>query len=143
MFKRKPVTRMSFHGTPSFNAEAFLLSGGDWVQVVGEDHHQEALSAICGGRSESGHSLPTTAVLVMEPDNPYDSNAIAVLAGGQPVGYLGRDDALAYRPILEALEKRGQVGACQAEIRGGWDRGGGDTGHFGISLDLGPPEELA
>lgn len=142
MFKRKPmsVTRMSFHGTPSFQAEAFLLSGGDWVQVVGEAHHQEALSAICGGKTESGHSLSTTAVLVMEPDNPHDSNAIAVIAGGNRVGYLGRQDATAYRPVLEALEKRGQVGACQAEIRGGWDRGGGDEGHFGISLNLGPPE---
>lgn len=138
---RKPTTRMAFNGTAPFEAEAFMLQGGGWVQVVGESRHQDVLSAICGGKTHQGHSFPTIAVLVMEPDNPYDSNAIVVLAGGQRVGYLPRHDAARYKTVLELLEQRGQVGACNAEIRGGWDRGNGDTGDFGISLDLASPEK--
>lgn len=138
-FKRKSVTRMSFHRTQAFAADAFLMRGGDWVQVVGESQFQGNLSAICGGKTHQGHSLATIAVLVMEPDNPYDSNAIAVLAEGQRMGYLSRDDAIAYHSVMELLERRDQVGACEAEIRGGWDRGGGDAGDFGISLNLAQP----
>jgi hypothetical protein len=37
------------------------------------------------------------------------------------------------------LKKKGphaSKATCKARIRGGWDRGGGDTGHFGVKLDL-------
>ncbi len=35
-----------------------------------------------------------------------------------------------------------QVGACSAIITGSWDRGDGDTGHFGVTLDLAHPDQL-
>ena len=38
--------------------------------------------------------------------------------------------------LLERLASEGYVGACDAEIRGGWNRGGGDEGHFGVVLFL-------
>jgi hypothetical protein len=40
------------------------------------------------------------------------------------------------------LAEQRQVGACSATITGGWDRGDGDTGHFGITLDLAHPDQL-
>jgi hypothetical protein len=49
------------------------------------------------------------AVLLPEPDNPYDPNAITVLIDGAKVGYLCRDDAHAYRPGLLALGTRYQT----------------------------------
>ena len=52
----------------------------EWFEVKGESIHQDRLSAICGGKTEGGHNLPVNAVLVREPDNPEDENAIAVYA---------------------------------------------------------------
>jgi hypothetical protein len=59
-------------------------------------------------------------VLVREPDNPYDSNAVAIHldGGGGQVGYLSREDAVAYAGLLTACADRGAVGACEAVILG-------------------------
>ena len=38
------------------------------------------------------------AVLVAEPDNPYDANAVSVWVKGLKVGYLSREDARATGP---------------------------------------------
>lgn len=38
-----------------------------------------------------------------EPENPVDPNAIQVLVAGNLVGYLSRNDAVAYHPGLVRL----------------------------------------
>jgi len=60
-------------------------------------------------------------------------------AGGY-VGYLSRDDAVAYRPLIDRLAAIGKVVACAASLSGGWDRGGDDRGSFGVLLHLSEPE---
>ena len=72
---------------------------------------------------------------------PYDPNAVrVVISGGGFVGHLSREDAVAFRPIIDSLAAVGSVAACRASLSGGWDRGGGDRGHIGVVLFLGTPE---
>lgn len=119
-----------------------MLSGGLEVGVVGESHYQDALTAIVGGKRSESVRIPTHAILVPEPDNPYDPNAVAVYIDGRKVGHLPRPAAQAFAPVGQRLAEQRQVGACSAIITGGWDRGDGDTGHFGVTLDLAHPDQL-
>jgi hypothetical protein len=68
------------------------------------------------------------AVLVAEPDNPYDANAVSVWVQGLKVGYLSRDDARRYRPGLLALEQQhGKPIALGGAIVGGGTRAASST----------------
>lgn len=112
------------------------LSEGDFrLDVVGESHYQDALESIAGGRSEDGANHPTVALLVPEPNNRYDHNAVGVWIDGKQVGYLSRDNAEILQPcILKAISTTHRQVACNARVVGGWDRGGRDRGHFGVRL---------
>lgn len=106
------------------------------ADIVGESKHQSTLEAICGGRTDEGHEKVVVATLVHEDDNPYDKKAIRVDIGGRTVGYLSRENARQYRKRLKEAGHPGITATCSAMIVGGWDRGDGDTGHFGVKLDL-------
>ena len=112
------------------------LPGGQRVDAVGEASYQDALAHVCGGKCESGHDLPVVATLELEPTNKFDPNAVMVRVKGMRVGYLCRRDAVAYGPVLRQTSGGAMV---NARIVGGWDRGLGDEGWFGIWLDLAPP----
>ena len=121
-----------------------MMPGEIEVEAVGEKSYQPALEALCGGKwtePHGCHDLPVRAWLRREPENKYDSNAVQVRVGEAIVGYLSRADAEAFQPMLRALEADHIVGCCDAHIRGGWDRGDGDTGYFGIFLSM--PEARA
>jgi hypothetical protein len=75
------------------------------------------------------------AVLSSEPDNPHDVNAIQIQIDGEKVGYVSRQDNFSLREKLNAASVTGDV-QCRAEIAGGWNRGTGDAGEFGLRLDL-------
>lgn len=99
--------------------------------AVGESFCQSALESICGPRVPDGHHVPAAATLLCENDNRYDSKAVRVEIRGQRVGYLSREHARLYR------RKYGRRTVhCAGLIVGGWDRGGGDAGHFGVKLDI-------
>ncbi|MDE2465490.1 MAG: hypothetical protein KGO02_17520 [Alphaproteobacteria bacterium] len=106
------------------------------VEVVGESHYQKALEKLCGGRTEDSAEKKCQATLVLEDSNPYDSNAVRIDVDGATVGYLPRDTAKVYRQRLKEAGHPQLLGTCDAVIRGGWDRGNGDKGSFGIRLDL-------
>lgn len=112
------------------------------LSIVGESNYQPALMAVAGRLTTDG---PTNrdhmAAIVMEPNNRYDPNAIAVHVGSQRVGYLTRDDAVAYRPVMKWLAARGKAMAADAYLTGGWDNGRGDKGSIGVVLHLGSPAE--
>lgn len=106
------------------------------LDVVGESNYQAALESICGGRSISSQGKKVEATLIHEDDNPYDDQAISVSIQGKTVGHLTRNDARKYRKQLKQAGYPGITAKCSAMIVGGWDRGGGDRGHFGVRLDL-------
>lgn len=65
------------------------------------------------------------ATLVPEPNNPYDANAIMVLIDGHHVGYLEKEDARVYQPIIQDVWDRGFVAETGARVwasaRESWD----------------------
>lgn len=105
-------------------------------EVVGESHYQKALERIAGGRSEDGAEHDCIAVLVPEPQNKHDRNAIRVDIDGRTVGYLSRSDAIDLGKVLRGKGLGGAILTVNAMIVGGWDRGGDDRGHFGVRLDI-------
>jgi hypothetical protein len=58
--------------------------------VVGESHRQSELEEIVGGRTEEGAEFECTALLVPEPDNAFDQNAIMVFIEAQKIGCASR-----------------------------------------------------
>lgn len=124
------------------SAEELTGTGSFDVAAVGESNYQAELrSGIGGGRSGSVQ-VHVTAVLVREPENPYDSDAVAVyITGGGKVGYLSRDDARRYSRPLEKLAREGDVGSCKALISGAGTYEG-RRGMLGIWLDLAAPEKV-
>lgn len=123
--------------SPTARVDATLPGPGDFaIDVVGESRYQNALEIAAGGRTEDGCEKIVNAVLVLEDSNPHDPKAVHVLIGGRVCGYLSREDARAYRTQLKKAGHPRITASCKAVIVGGWDRGGGDRGHFGVRLDL-------
>lgn len=113
------------------------------LTVVGESFYQDALEALGGARTERGVERRNhQAALMPEPENPKDPKAIAVLIEGRLVGYLSREDAREYRPVLNLVESMDLGVGCHASLTGGWDRGSGDRGAIGVVLHLGSPSQL-
>lgn len=122
-------------------ATATTSDGEFCIEVVGESHYQQALEKIAGGRTKDGVDITTVAVLAPEPRNRHDRNAVQVLISGKVVGYLSRENAEILQPRILQLQKQTGGGvACRARIVGGWDRGRGDRGHFGVRLYLDPAD---
>lgn len=117
--------------------DAHLHGDGSYsFQIVGEKSYQSALQAICGPPTRGGYEIEATATLILEDDNPYDDQAVAVMIDGRLVGHLSRAFAREYRARLAETGHPYALCTCPALIRGGWDRGRNDRGPFGVVLDL-------
>jgi len=85
-------------------------------------------------------SLDVAALLVREPDNQYDPNAIAVWVGGVKVGHLSRGAAARMLAGLIALERsEGRRIALPGTVVGGGMRGDG-IGLLGVFLRYDPED---
>jgi hypothetical protein len=105
------------------------------VEVVGESHYQNALKA---ARQSRGKDF-VHVFLQREPNNPYDPNAVAVLSELlQVIGHLPRASAIAYAPVLDAVEQAGFRATCEGRIGGGSK----DKPSLGIWLDLAEPDAI-
>lgn len=100
------------------------------LKIVGESHYQEALEQIVGGRTEESADFEVDVSLIPENDNPYDPNAVAVEIDGETVGYLSKASAKKYRAKFGDHDSE----EWPARIVGGWDRGDGDRGNFGVQM---------
>jgi hypothetical protein len=138
------------------SVEAFSVHASELVEIVGESHQQDLLRRIEPTGSAafledlSGHARKVAerethgrwfrAVLVREPDNEHDENAVAVHADGVgQVGYLSREDAISYQAVFEALASHGiSVASCPAFLIGG------EPGKpsYGVMLCLSSPERI-
>jgi len=119
------------------------------VQVVGEAYRQSSVaSARPPGPNDLPPGLPAPpagyfkAMLIPEPTNQYDPNAIAVYlwAGGawSQAGYLSRQDASAYQPLFRYLAPPagGSPPGVSCDAAPVPERGG-----IGVVLHLGTPGE--
>lgn len=78
--------------------------------------------------------------IVPEPENPYDSNALAVHVahGGEiwHIGFIPREMAARIAPYLE-----GEALMCSiSEITGGFEFDSGETASYGVRLRIELPE---
>ena len=116
-----------------------VISGPDYfdIEVVGESKYLDSFIKICGPRCADGVDVIVRAHLTLDNKNPYDDMAVAVSVNGYPVGFLPRATA---RDFRRAISVGGlteyQIFECSGRIRGGWDDGQGNSGHYGIWLDL-------
>ncbi|MEV8375119.1 HIRAN domain-containing protein [Kribbella sp. NPDC056861] len=114
------------------------LSGDEDLEVVGEINYQAALWASCGGTSPDRVRHRITAVLVPEPENIHDQNAIAVYIDNRVVGYLDRQTAAVYCPAVNRLMAEHDAWiALEGVIVGGGLRADG-PGRLGVWLDHDP-----
>lgn len=104
--------------------------------VVGEAHYQAELNEIVGGKTEEGHRHECVASIVLDDANQFDENAVAVDIRGRTVGYFPRHLARQYREWLRDWGLTTAVVSSRAMIVGGWDRGSGDVGNYGVKLDV-------
>lgn len=119
-----------------------ITGPGDYnFEAVGEGHYQDQFVKVCGARCRDGYDLEMPAHLVLESDNKFDKLAVAVHLGGGKVGHLPKETAREFRKAVKAGGLSAfTVFECMASVRGGWDKGGGNVGQFGIWLDL-PDDE--
>ena len=115
--------------------------------IVGEASCQDTLRRLAratrGAAGKSGGGDTATATLecliVPEPTNRYDSNAIRVDARDVgTIGYFSREEAIRYRALARQLVDQAAVGTCQGSITGGFS----DDVHFGARLSVRPPWEF-
>ena len=108
-------------------------SGECDFHIVGESNYQPEPRRV----ARSGRTF--RAVVLPEPSNPRDPNAIRVCAeGGRTVGYFDRDYARQYREVFVLLASHNHVGACKAKLIGGVP----GKKSFGVMLNIKDPETI-
>jgi hypothetical protein len=112
-------------------AQDIVLEGDELVRVVGTSHYQPALLALSGRRADEEVRVEKVALLVAEPDNPHDPDAVAVFIDDHLTGYLARTENRRWRDVVA-----GRRVGCEAMIAGR----GGTTG-LGVFLRLPTPTE--
>ena len=105
------------------------MPGDKEVDVRGESWHQDELLSLAGGkRPYGGVELDVVAELVPR------ASGIAVLIDDTEVGALSREDAHRLAPTIRATRRAHGAATTRALLRGGWDRGTGNIGMFGVTL---------
>lgn len=125
-----------------------LLTTSTWYgqEISGESHHIKEITRITGKpRLNEETEVETIGALVPEPRNKYDHNAVRLEVNGQLLGYLPKEDAPAYSPVLQALTAAGflpQVGVrIWAVTRKDWDTNR-LTQYANVRINLDAPELL-
>lgn len=112
----------SIHGpeVPVVNASnAEAPDGIDYnYDVVGESFQRDHLTALIRAHNafESGE-IYSTAVLELEPTNPFDPNAVKVVVEGTQVGYIPKFDS----PAVTEMVKKSGKSSYEVPVRIGWD----------------------
>jgi len=86
--------------------------------VVGESFQRDHLTALIRAHDafESGE-IYSTAVLELEPTNPFDPNAVKVVVEGTQVGYIPKFDS----PSVTKMVKKSGKSIYEVPVRIGWD----------------------
>jgi hypothetical protein len=143
IFGKKPdLDEINQSDAVSLTVARIAPGRGFTLDLVGESHHQGELDSICGGKCEDGYRAECTAQLYFTDNNPHDLNAIGVMVDGKPVGFLPRDVTEQLRADILRINPDRRPVTCNAKIVGGWDRGDGDEGHYGVKLSLSQPLRL-
>ncbi|MCY1138215.1 HIRAN domain-containing protein [Actinoplanes sp. Pm04-4] len=109
------------------------------VDIVGESHYGDAIRAVLGADFKAqGTELLAPATLTPEPGNRHDRHAVGVWIDSQLVGYLPREEAVRYSPVLTHLSVQGWAPQVTARVWGSeWEGFRGS-----VRLDLAEPHML-
>jgi hypothetical protein len=86
--------------------------------VVGESFQRDHLTVLIRAHNafESGE-IYSTAVLELEPTNPFDPSAVKVVVEGTQVGYIPKFDS----PAVTEMVKKSGKSSYEVPVRIGWD----------------------
>jgi len=97
--------------------EVWGQRGWPQVEVVGESHHTREIRALFPARLDSaGQEVATPVTVTHDAKNRHDKNAVEVRASVGLLGYLSREDAARYAPVLSALQAQGVTPATMARV---------------------------
>lgn len=101
-------------------------------EAVGESNYQIALTALMPeeAKTENKHRAYFTSSLIIENNNPYDKNAIAIEILGAKVGYIPKNENKAVKKLLNSIDSNRTSFSCPACIIGGNDK------NYGVWLDV-------
>ncbi|WP_435988554.1 HIRAN domain-containing protein [Sulfitobacter sp. SH24] len=113
----------------------FRLIGSDTVsvKVVGTSRYQKQIATLAGPKSGDGKRDRLRVLLVEEPDNAHDANAVRVQFQCETIGYLPKKEAIIYRDFLSTEGLQGKTANVSANVVGGW-LDGDSEGSYGIHL---------
>ncbi|GAA4528733.1 hypothetical protein GCM10023160_26870 [Brachybacterium paraconglomeratum] len=112
------------------------------TEVVGEHLRSGAFAHLLEGEPQNGSYLKVEriAALSLDPENPDDPGlAVSVWIQGRHVGFLARQNASRYAPLLTGMAERGQHLSLHAAIAGRYDRRQ-QRWTVDVSLELPEPE---
>jgi hypothetical protein len=96
--------------------------------VRGESRYQDELISIAGPPCENGYLVPKEVVLIREPNNSFDKNAIKVEIEKKKVGYIAKELAEKIAPVFDSNK-------CKSLLIAGLIRGGfTNAPNFGVHL---------
>ncbi len=112
----------SIHGPEVPVVSALNTEAPDGVDynydVVGESFQRDHLTALIRAHNAfESREIYSTAVLELEPTNPFDPNAVKVVVEGTQVGYIPKFDSHA---VTEMVKKSGKS-SYEVPVRIGWD----------------------
>jgi len=108
-------------------------SGGTFFSyAVGHRHHQDALKRIFLDRTSENNEKLVEAVLVIDDENPYNSQAVRVDIQGQTVAYLKDENAKQFRKKMKEKGPSEIKATCAAKIVY-WER---ESNNYLVILNL-------
>ncbi len=85
------------------------IGGVTDLTVAGTPRRQDVLWRIAYQPRQPTPDGYVPAVVMREPNNPHDPNAVRVYVNGFTIGYLFRDQAKQWQPVLKEVKRRSQV----------------------------------
>lgn len=87
------------------------------MEVAGESHHRPEIRRLFGRQDLTyGRELEGVAQLVPEPGNRFDRHAVRVEVDGKLVGYLPKEHAAEYAPVLSGVVVGGAIPQCAVRV---------------------------
>lgn len=87
------------------------------IEIKGTEHRQDAILSLLPRRGlRDGADLDTTAQLIPEATNPFDTNAIGCWVQGRLIGYLPREDAARYAGPLAQFVRSGRLPTTNVHV---------------------------
>lgn len=122
----------------------YALNDRGSLEIVTENFYDAEILRVFGALSHNTvETYAGTAELVPEPDNPFDSQTIAVRVGRHQVGHLAKDDAARYWPAVTRVVASGLSPTAPVIIKASLvDADGTDEVDATARIQLSPPDLL-